>query len=100
METGPCPRTVPLTEKLFSLCPNWNFPCCSLHLLPLALSLRTSWNILSVFSITSLVVVENRNQIPPQPSVLKAEQTQLPQLLLLCHVLLTLLVASAGFALI
>lgn len=54
----------------------------------------------SVFCITSLVVVENGNQIPPQPSLLQAEQTQLPQLLLLCHVLLALLVASAGLVLI
>lgn len=100
METGPCPRTVPLTEKLFSLCHSWNFPCCSLHLLPLALSLCTSWKSLAVFYITSLVVVEKCHQIPPQPSLLKAEQTQLPQLFLLCHMLLALLVASAGLALI
>jgi len=95
METGPCPRTVPLTEKLFCLCPNWNFPCCSLRPLPLALLLCISWKSLSVFYIASFLLVENCNQIPLQPSLLPAEQTQLPQLLLLRHMLL---VASAGLA--
>lgn len=99
METGPCPRTVPLTAKLFSLCPNWNFPCCSLCPLPLALSLFKSEKSLAVLYIAPLLVVENCNQIPLQPSLLQAAQTPLPQLLLMHHVLLALLVASAGLAL-
>lgn len=78
MEAGPCPRAVLLTEKLFSLCPNWNFPCCSLCPLPLALLLRTSWKSLAVFYITLLLVAENCNQIPLQPPLLWDEQTSSP----------------------
>lgn len=87
-------------EILFSLHPNWNFQCCSLCLLSLTILLCSSEKSLVVFYVNWLLVVENSDQISPQPFLLQDAQTPLPQLLLVHHVLLALLVASAGLALI
>ena len=49
------------------------------------------------FAITSLQVAVESNKVPPEPPLLQAKQSQLPQLLLIRPVLQTILVSNGMF---
>eukprot|EP00198_Chlamydomonas_reinhardtii_P004847 XP_001694183.1 predicted protein [Chlamydomonas reinhardtii] len=73
-----------LCVKKFFLLSNLNLPCPSLKPFPLVLSLSAIGPLLF---IRSLQVLEGRNEVSPEPSLLPTKQAQFPQPFLIGEVL-------------
>ena len=81
--------SVILRGKKFFLMFRWNFLCFSLCPLPLVLSLGSTEKSLAPSSWLTLQIFISIYKVPSQPSLLQAEQAQLPQPFLVGEILLS-----------